>query len=83
MIPDRLIAHNFRPICPGGDELCRYLESEWRAEKAFLARRGGDEEPTSIGRADEPGPDRVLRIAHKEGELVEAGLAKKLAIIGV
>lgn len=51
MIPDRLIAHNFRPICPGGDDLCGYLDREWRAEKAYLAKRGGDEEPTRVDKA--------------------------------
>ena len=46
MLPDRIPSHNYNPHCPGGSELCCYLDREWCAEPAYLRGKGGDKEPT-------------------------------------
>ena len=43
--PDRMIAHNLRPTCPGSSELCAYMDREWGSTTAFLRRPGRGKEP--------------------------------------
>ncbi len=37
--PDRMIAHDLSPRCPGGSELCAYMEREWNSTPAYLGDR--------------------------------------------
>lgn len=43
--PDRMIAHNLTPRCPGSSELCAYMDREWNSTPAYLGDSGrGDGE---------------------------------------
>jgi hypothetical protein len=45
MMPDRMVAHNLRPMAGRTTELGAYLEREWGAGPANLGRQGGGKEP--------------------------------------
>lgn len=49
--PDRMIAHNLSPACPGGSELCAYMDREWNSTPAYLGDKGkGDEKVKDDGK---------------------------------
>jgi hypothetical protein len=47
--PDRVVAHDISGRCPGGTELCAYMDREWNSTPAYLGD-GGDK---GDGREDE------------------------------
>lgn len=47
--PDRMISHNLSPRCPGGTELCAYMDREWRSTPAYLGDKGKGEDPVKGG----------------------------------
>ena len=43
--PDRMIAHDLSPRCPGGTELCAYMDREWNSTPAYLGDKDNGEGP--------------------------------------
>ena len=43
--PDRMVAHNLRPSCPGGTEFCGYMERKWKSTPMMLTKGGKEEKP--------------------------------------
>lgn len=69
--PDRMIAHDLSPRCPGGSELCAYMDREWNATPAFLGGGGdGDVRGKDAGR-----PASLLRrVVRSTRTMVRAAL---------
>ncbi len=48
--PDRMVAHNLRPSCPGSSEFCGYMEREWKSTPMTLKKGGKGEKPKRSAR---------------------------------
>lgn len=48
--PDRMVARNLRPSCPGDSEFCRYMEREWKSTPDMLKKGGKEEKPKKAAR---------------------------------
>jgi len=69
--PDRMVAHNLSPPCPGRSELCAYMDREWNSTPAYLGDRGRGEDPVK----DERKPVGLLtRVVRSTKSMVKAAL---------
>ena len=63
--PDRIVAHNLNPGCPGGTELCGYMEREWNSTPHILGRfgkgKGKDKEPAKTVKSPVALETKVVR----------------------